>query len=271
MSESKEKVLVKKISAILELPISSKYTLGTQIGTGNFATVREGKLVTGAKGPGDGKDYAVKTLRKSAMKKPTSAEHFRQEITTLMTLRGHPNIIALYEVYEDPEDFHMVMELVTGGELFDRIVEKHFYSENEARVALKQLVSALSYCHGLGIAHRDIKPENLMYFNKAEDAVLKLVDFGFAYQLDYAHGESMRSMLGTPGYIAPEILKKQPYTRAVDVWSTGVVAFVCLCGYPPFYDQNTQAEYRKIMKGQYKFQEEFGVMFKEGRSFVSRC
>ena len=248
-------------------PIEEKYLFGEKLGAGNFAIVRKcARLKPDDDGNSD--DVAVKTLKKSALQKPSAMENFRSEIRALKQLRGHPHVISLHEVYETPENFHLVMELVTGGELFDRIVAKTFYSEREAKIAIRDIVSALAYCHGLGIVHRDIKPENLLYSDPSETAKLMLVDFGFAHELQRSD-EKMKRMLGTPGYIAPEILMKRAYTASVDIWSLGVVSYVLLCGYPPFYDESVQAEYRKIMRGRYVFEPKYWKhVSEEGKSFI---
>ena len=142
-------------------------------------------------------------------------------------------------------------ELMSGGELFDRVVEKEFYTENEARVCIMQLVSALGYCHDRGVSHRDLKPENLLYSDATDSAVLKVADFGLAKLVK--ENEMMQTSCGTPGYVAPEVLLGKSYNSAVDMWSTGVILYILLCGFPPFYDDNNAALFAAIKAGRYDF------------------
>ncbi|KAG1690851.1 hypothetical protein DVH05_027453 [Phytophthora capsici] len=145
----------------------------------------------------------------------------------------------------------MVMEEMSGGELFDRIVEKEKYSEKEASCVVKKLADALLYCHQKGIVHRDLKPENLLYQSTDEDAEIKIADFGLAKLIK---GDSlMQTACGTPGYVAPEILEGRPYGAEVDLWSLGVIAYILLCGFPPFYDENNAALFQSIKSGVYDY------------------
>ena len=128
------------------------------------------------------------------------------------------------------------------------------YSEHEARVAFFQIITALDYCHGKGVVHRDLKPENLLYSDGTEDAALKIADFGLARLFsDEKHMEMMTTMCGTPGYVAPEILKGLKYDSSVDIWSAGVILYILLCGYPPFYEQNNAALFRQIKSGSFDY------------------
>jgi serine/threonine protein kinase len=127
------------------------------------------------------------------------------------------------------------MELVTGGELFDRIVEKGSYTEKDAADLIKQVLSAVAYMHDSGVVHRDLKPENLLYHSPDEDSKIMISDFGLSKMEDSG---IMATACGTPGYVAPEVLAQKPYGKEVDVWSIGVISYILLCGYPPFYDEN---------------------------------
>lgn len=146
----------------------------------------------------------------------------------------------------------MVMELMTGGELFDRIIDKEKYSENEARDVIKSLCDALHYCHEMNIVHRDLKPENLLYQNESTDSTIKIADFGLAKLLS-EDSLLMHTACGTPGYVAPEILKGLAYDKTVDLWSIGVILYILLCGFPPFYHDNTMILYELIKSGKYEF------------------
>ncbi|MPC26581.1 Calcium/calmodulin-dependent protein kinase type 1 [Portunus trituberculatus] len=162
----------------------------------------------------------------------------------------HPNIVQLMDTYEDAEHVYLVIELVTGGELFDRIVEKGSYTEKDAADLIRQVLEAVDYMHEQGVVHRDLKPENLLYFSQDEDSKIMISDFGLSKMEDSG---IMATACGTPGYVAPEVLAQKPYGKAVDVWSIGVIAYILLCGYPPFYDENDANLFAQILKGEFEF------------------
>jgi calcium/calmodulin-dependent protein kinase I len=162
----------------------------------------------------------------------------------------HANIVQLLDVFEDKTFKYLVMELVTGGELFDRIVEKGSYTERDASHLIRQVLEAVDYMHDKGIVHRDLKPENLLYYSAAEDSKIMISDFGLSKTEESG---AMATACGTPGYVAPEVLAQQPYDKEVDVWSIGVIAYILLCGYPPFYDENDSELFRQILKAEYEF------------------
>ncbi|KAI6214109.1 Protein kinase domain-containing protein [Aphelenchoides besseyi] len=176
-------------------------------------------------------------------------ESLENEIKVLRKLR-HANIVQLYDTYEERAYVYLVMELVTGGELFDRIVQKGSYTERDASNLIKQVLEAVSFMHNNGVVHRDLKPENLLYYNEDEDSKIMISDFGLSKTEDSG---LMATACGTPGYVAPEVLQQKPYGKAVDVWSIGVIAYILLCGYPPFYDENDANLFAQIIKGEYEF------------------
>ena len=143
----------------------------------------------------------------------------------------HPNILRMYEFYEDNCNYHLVTEICTGGELFDRIVEQEHLSEKYCAEIMEQVISGVNYCHQKNIVHRDLKPENLLLLNKKPNSPIKIIDFGTSQAFDPT--KKMKARLGTPYYIAPEVLNKK-YNEKCDVWSCGVIMFVILSGYPPF-------------------------------------
>mmetsp|Transcript_30832 Transcript_30832/g.72349 ORF Transcript_30832/g.72349 Transcript_30832/m.72349 type:complete len:217 (-) Transcript_30832:137-787(-) len=145
------------------------------------------------------------------------------------------------------------MEKVAGGELFDRIVQKSYYNEKEARDTCVTLLRAIQYCHSKQVAHRDLKPQNLLLLSTQNDTDIKLADFGFAKSCPNDH--SLRTQCGTPGYVAPEILEGVAYGTKSDLWSLGVIMYILLGGYPPFTGKDNREMFRKIRKGQYKFHE----------------
>ncbi|KAF0314682.1 Calcium/calmodulin-dependent protein kinase type 1 [Amphibalanus amphitrite] len=143
-----------------------------------------------------------------------------------------------------------VLRSVTGGELFDRIVEKGSYTEKDASNLIRQVLAAVDFMHEQGVVHRDLKPENLLYFSPDEDSKIMISDFGLSKMEDSG---IMATACGTPGYVAPEVLAQKPYGKAVDVWSIGVIAYILLCGYPPFYDENDANLFAQILKGEFEF------------------
>jgi calcium/calmodulin-dependent protein kinase I len=161
----------------------------------------------------------------------------------------HPNIVQLLDLCDNKTHLYLVMELVTGGELFDRIVAKGNYSEKDASILTKQILEAVHYLHQMGIVHRDLKPENLLYYSEDEDSKIMISDFGLS-KMDV---DQMATACGTPGYVAPEVLLQKPYGKEVDMWSIGVIAYILLCGYPPFYHESDQELFAQIMKGEYEF------------------
>ncbi|ETW06218.1 CAMK/CAMK1 protein kinase [Aphanomyces invadans] len=226
-----------------QLSFNDMYNLGKRLGSGAFAVVREGVH------KGTGSKYAIKCIQTSSLS-TADVQGLRQEIAILKQL-SHPNIMSLHDVIEEPGMTYLVTEFIAGGELFDRIVEKTFYSENEARDLVRVLLVAIKYCHDHNVVHRDLKPENLLLTSHGDDASIKLADFGFAK----LHGvDGLTTACGTPGYIAPEILQGAAYGKAVDIWSIGVITFILLCGYPPFHDDNPKHLFAAIKAGSYKFE-----------------
>ncbi|KAL5267775.1 hypothetical protein ACHWQZ_G004727 [Mnemiopsis leidyi] len=221
--------------------ISKKYELKEVLGSGAFSEVCL------AVHKETGKKFAVKCIDKKSLKgKEDSLEN---EIAVLKRA-NHPNIVKMIEMFEDKNYLYLVMDLVTGGELFDRIVERGSYSEKDASECVKQILIAVDYLHGLGIVHRDLKPENLLYQDETEKSRLMISDFG----LSKMEGtEAMATACGTPGYVAPEVLMGKHYGKEVDCWSIGVIAYILLCGYPPFYDENDATLFAQIMRGEYEF------------------
>ncbi len=156
-------------------------------------------------------------------------------------------------MFETNKKIYMILELLTGGELFDRIVAKGSYSEAEASDVIKSIASAIKYLHGIGIVHRDLKPENLIYANSSSSSALKITDFGLAKFRGSSKIDKMTTACGTPGYVAPEVLKNEPYGKAVDLWSLGVILYILLCGFPPFFHERSAELYKQIKRGEYDF------------------
>uniref|UniRef100_A0A669DL15 Calcium/calmodulin dependent protein kinase I n=1 Tax=Oreochromis niloticus TaxID=8128 RepID=A0A669DL15_ORENI len=191
---------------------------------------------------------AVKCIPKKALEgKENSIEN---EIAVLHKIK-HTNIVSLEDIFESKSHLYLVMQLVSGGELFDRIIEKGFYTEKDASKLIQQILDAVKYLHDMGIVHRDLKPENLLYYSMDEDSKIMISDFGLS-KIE-GSGSVMSTACGTPGYVAPEVLAQKPYSKAVDCWSIGVIAYILLCGYPPFYDENDAKLFEQILKAEYEF------------------
>lgn len=139
---------------------------------------------------------------------------------------------------------------VTGGELFEDIVAREFYSEADASHCIQQILESVNHCHTNGVVHRDLKPENLLLASKLKGAAVKLADFGLAIEV-MADQQAWFGFAGTPGYLSPEVLKKEPYGKAVDIWACGVILYILLVGYPPFWDEDQHRLYSQIKAGAY--------------------
>uniref|UniRef100_A0A7N5ZZN6 Protein kinase domain-containing protein n=1 Tax=Anabas testudineus TaxID=64144 RepID=A0A7N5ZZN6_ANATE len=196
-----------------------------------------------------GKLYALKCLKK----KHLAHSNLENEINVLKRIK-HENVVGLEDFYESQTHYYLVMQLVSGGELFDRILDKGVYTEKDASTVIKQVLQAVCYLHENGIVHRDLKPENLLYYSMDENAKIMVSDFGLSKTLE--HGV-MSTACGTPGYVAPEVLSQKPYSKAVDCWSIGVITYILLCGYPPFFEENETCLFSKIMKAEYAFHSPF--------------
>ena len=197
--------------------------------------------------------YAIKSIRKSKVGK---VDVLKREVALLKEC-DHPNIIQLVEVHEDQKYLHLITELCTGGELFDRIIEKtqsdegHF-SERDAANLVQCILDAIAYCHDQkGIVHRDLKPENFLFSSRDEDAVIKIIDFGLSRHDDMQAG-IMNTKVGTPYYVAPEVLNRE-YTKSCDIWSIGVITYILLCGYPPFYGDTDNQIFDSVRTGRFDF------------------
>jgi len=219
--------------------------MGKELGKGGFSTVYQ------ATRQSDNTEWAVKVIDKESLK--DDIKLLKREVEIMKQVH-HKNILKLNEIFEDETQVYIVMELVQGSELFDRVVDKGFYSEKNAKIIINQILSAIAYLHTVGIAHRDLKPENLLCSGDGEDEIVKLADFGLAKMFNGE--EELMTSCGTPGYVAPEVLLCESYDKAVDMWGIGIITFILLAGYPPFYADDDTAMFERIMNCDYDFDDE---------------
>jgi calcium-dependent protein kinase len=198
-----------------------------------------------------GQMVAIKTIKKNDVK---NLPRFKLEIH-IMKVLDHANIIKLYENFEDHKNIYLVMELCTGGELFDRIIEEEKMTEKHASIIMRQMLRAINYMHGCHIMHRDLKPENFLFRSKdpVEKTDLKIIDFGLS--CEFTPGQTVSTRAGTPYYVAPQVLGGD-YDQACDLWSCGVMLFIILVGYPPFWAENDADVLKKVSQGAYSFKVE---------------
>ncbi|XP_010546723.1 PREDICTED: calcium-dependent protein kinase 32-like [Tarenaya hassleriana] len=219
--------------------IGLKYTLGRELGRGEFGVTY---LCTDKE---TGVNFACKSILKKKLRTAVDIEDVRREVEIMKHLPEHPNIVSLKETYEDANAVHLVMELCEGGELFDRIVAKGHYTERAAASVTKTIVEVVQMCHKHGVMHRDLKPENFLFADKKETAPLKAIDFGLS--VFFKPGERFNEIVGSPYYMAPEVLKRD-YGPEVDIWSAGVILYILLCGVPPFWAETEQGVAQAIIR-----------------------
>mmetsp|Transcript_33392 Transcript_33392/g.42038 ORF Transcript_33392/g.42038 Transcript_33392/m.42038 type:complete len:386 (+) Transcript_33392:69-1226(+) len=219
------------------------YDIEDELGTGAYSKV----IRCTCKDTGE--HWAAKCVDRLALQ-PEDLKALEDEIAIMKEL-DHEHIIKLRDVFQEEKKTILILELVIGGELFDRIVKKSSYTEKEARDLVALLLRTVGYLHEHDIVHRDLKPENLLLTSKDDDANIKIADFGFARHISKV--QELEEACGTPGYVAPEILRGLKYSGKADVWSIGVITYILLGGYPPFYDEDQDQLFRKIRRGQFEF------------------
>ena len=244
MSQEKQGFNKEEFIGKVEGKITDKYDVIKEIGSGGYSRclLVKNKLTN--------QSFACKELVK---KNVSDYEGLMREVNLMIKL-DHPNIIKLYEYYEDEKKIYLIMELCTGGELFDKIIENtekgKQFTEKQAANIFKQMMSAVNYCHKNGIVHRDLKPENLLYFDKSENSPIKVIDFGMSKRLD--HNKLLTEKVGTAYYISPEVIKGK-YDEKCDIWSAGVILYILICGYPCFNGEDDREIMIAIQKGKIRF------------------
>lgn len=211
----------------------------------------------------------VRAVKAVSKKKLKNIPRFRQEIDIMKSL-DHPNVIKLYETFEDDNKIYLVMELCSGGELFDKIVKKGFFTEKYACFIMKQIFGVVNYLHLNNIAHRDLKPENFLFFDKSPESLIKIIDFGLASYFTEENPE-MKTKAGTPYYVAPQVLNGC-FDKKCDIWSIGVLFYILLCGYPPFYGDTDNDILRRVKKGVFDFKgKEWKNVSNEAKDLIKCC
>ncbi|CDQ71787.1 unnamed protein product [Oncorhynchus mykiss] len=242
---------VAKYKAKFDPRVTARYDIKALIGRGSFSrVVRVEHRATR-------QPFAIKMMEVEARE---GREVCDSELGVLRRV-SHLNVVQLVEVFQSPQRVYMVLELATGGELFDRVIAKGHFTERDATRALQMTLAGVGYLHSLGITHRDLKPENLLYYHPGADSRLLVTDFGLASfgNRDPGGGKdgggdwSMTTTCGTPEYMAPEVVLRLPYSCQVDMWALGVIAYILLSGSMPFEDDSRPRLYRAILRGRYSF------------------
>eukprot|EP00929_Paragymnodinium_shiwhaense_P118541 TRINITY_DN90461_c0_g1_i1.p1 TRINITY_DN90461_c0_g1~~TRINITY_DN90461_c0_g1_i1.p1 ORF type:complete len:472 (+),score=139.66 TRINITY_DN90461_c0_g1_i1:93-1508(+) len=248
--------------------IDEYYKMGKSgLGEGSYGSV------TTATNKTSGNKYAVKTI---GFKDKRELAKYLGEVEVHKAL-DHPHIVKLHEVFQDSKKLYLVMELCTGGELFDRILEAaeaaadagnegQAFTEKDASIYMLQIFGAMRYLHSHNCAHRDIKPENFLLHTKERDAPIKVIDFGLAKKFEA--NVPMTTKAGTPYYVAPEVLSGA-YDEKCDVWSCGVILYILLCGYPPFYGDKNEEIISMVKKGKIDFPSpDWDTVTKDGKDLI---
>ncbi|CAB9523201.1 MAP kinase-activated protein kinase 2 (Fragment) [Seminavis robusta] len=238
------------------------YVLDKDLGRGAFSVVKVGHHQQKT-----GESFAIKIITKAEMY-DFDKECLKNELAVMKRLPAHDHIVQLYDVFDETDFVHLILEKVDGGELLDRLINKENYTECEARDLCKIVMEAMTHCHKNKVAHRDIKPENILMASETDDSTIKIADFGFAKFCP--EDDSLKTQCGSAMHVAPEILTKTPYGTSVDCWALGVVIFTCIGGYPPFYGNNNQETFKKILKGEFEFTEEsFGHITQDCQDMIT--
>ncbi|EYU25048.1 hypothetical protein ABFS82_06G038700 [Erythranthe guttata] len=224
--------------------LSDKYVLGEQLGWGQFGVIREciDKV--------SGEILACKSIAKDRLVTQEDVRSIKLEIEIMTRLSGHPNVVDLKAVYEEEDYVHLVMELCAGGELFHKLEKHGRFSEPEAREFFRHLMRVVMYCHDKGVVHRDLKPENILFSTKSSSSPIKLADFGLATYIK--PGQCLHGTVGSPFYIAPEVLAGG-YDQAADVWSAGVILYILLSGIPPFWGKTKSKIFDAVRASDLRF------------------
>ncbi|KAM4614190.1 calcium/calmodulin-dependent protein kinase type II subunit gamma isoform 6-T6 [Discoglossus pictus] len=241
---------------------TDEYQLYEELGKGAFSVVR--RCVKKS----SNQEYAAKIIN---TKKLSARDHQKLEREArICRLLKHPNIVRLHESISEEGFHYLVFDLVTGGELFEDIVAREYYSEADASHCIHQILESVNHIHQHDIVHRDLKPENLLLASKCKGAAVKLADFGLAIEVQ-GDQQAWFGFAGTPGYLSPEVLRKDPYGKPVDIWACGVILYILLVGYPPFWDEDQHKLYQQIKAGAYDFPSpEWDTVTPEAKNLINQ-
>ncbi|XP_051522609.1 calcium/calmodulin-dependent protein kinase type II subunit gamma-like isoform X8 [Myxocyprinus asiaticus] len=241
---------------------TDEYQLYEELGKGAFSVVR--RCVKKS----TGQEYAAKIIN---TKKLSARDHQKLEREArICRLLKHPNIVRLHDSISEEGFHYLVFDLVTGGELFEDIVAREYYSEADASQCINQILESVNHIHQHDIVHRDLKPENLLLASKMKGAAVKLADFGLAIEVQ-GDQQAWFGFAGTPGYLSPEVLRKDPYGKPVDIWACGVILYILLVGYPPFWDEDQHKLYQQIKAGAYDFPSpEWDTVTPEAKNLINQ-
>ncbi|CAD8210826.1 unnamed protein product [Paramecium octaurelia] len=240
--------------------IGKFYSTGSTLGSGAYGKVWKVTHKT------TGLIRAMKQIKKSSLIHEEQQRLFA-EMNILKNL-DHPHIVKLYELYQDAQNYYLITEYLSGGELFERIKAMTIFNEKKAAEYMRQILSAVMYCHEQKIVHRDLKPENILFVNDSSTSPLKIIDFGTSRKYDPS--KKMTKKLGTPYYIAPEVLK-QDYNEKCDIWSCGVILYILLCGYPPFTGKTEKEIMKKVGEGKFEYDaDDWSQISKEAKNLINR-
>ncbi|XP_052463447.1 calcium/calmodulin-dependent protein kinase type II subunit beta isoform X34 [Carassius gibelio] len=241
---------------------TDEFQLYEELGKGAFSIVRRCvKLCTG-------QEYAAKIIN---TKKLSARDHQKLEREArICRLLKHPNIVRLHDSISEEGFHYLLFDLVTGGELFEDIVAREYYSEADASHCIHQILESVDHIHHHDIVHRDLKPENLLLASKCKNAAVKLADFGLAIEVQ-GEQQAWFGFAGTPGYLSPEVLRKEAYGKPVDIWACGVILYILLVGYPPFWDEDQHKLYQQIKAGAYDFPSpEWDTVTPEAKNLINQ-
>ncbi|XP_075790727.1 calcium/calmodulin-dependent protein kinase type II subunit gamma isoform X3 [Pelodiscus sinensis] len=238
------------------------YQLYEELGKGAFSVVRRCVKKSSSQ------EYAAKIIN---TKKLSARDHQKLEREArICRLLKHPNIVRLHDSISEEGFHYLVFDLVTGGELFEDIVAREYYSEADASHCIHQILESVNHIHQHDIVHRDLKPENLLLASKCKSAAVKLADFGLAIEVQ-GEQQAWFGFAGTPGYLSPEVLRKDPYGKPVDIWACGVILYILLVGYPPFWDEDQHKLYQQIKAGAYDFPSpEWDTVTPEAKNLINQ-
>uniref|UniRef100_A0A8C4Z6J4 calcium/calmodulin-dependent protein kinase n=1 Tax=Gadus morhua TaxID=8049 RepID=A0A8C4Z6J4_GADMO len=242
---------------------TDEFQLYEELGKGAFSVVRRCvKLCTG-------QEYAAKIINTKKLSARGENKNWKREARICRLLK-HSNIVRLHDSISEEGFHYLLFDLVTGGELFEDIVAREYYSEADASHCIQQILEAVLHCHQMGVVHRDLKPENLLLASKCKNAAVKLADFGLAIEVQ-GEQQAWFGFAGTPGYLSPEVLRKEAYGKPVDIWACGVILYILLVGYPPFWDEDQHKLYQQIKAGAYDFPSpEWDTVTPEAKNLINQ-